>query len=114
MATLFPLPSVGSLLAWSAIGYVAILALYRCFLGPLARIPGPRLAALTYWYECYYGMTLDTSEFNNEHTRGTKFADGAQDVVRPAQYVFKIKELHARGGGPPGRGGGGRGAAGGC
>jgi cytochrome P450 len=42
----------------------------RCFFSPLAKVPGPRLAALTYWFECYY------------------------DVFRPAQYVFKIKKLH--------------------
>jgi hypothetical protein len=42
----------------------------RLFLSPLAKIPGPRLAALTYWYEAYY------------------------DVVKPGQYAFKIKELH--------------------
>lgn len=44
--------------------------LYRMVLSPLAKIPGPRLAALTSWYECYY------------------------DVFKPGQYVFKIKQLH--------------------
>ncbi|OTB01690.1 hypothetical protein M426DRAFT_75079 [Hypoxylon sp. CI-4A] len=48
------------------------IALYRLFWSPLARIPGPRLAALTYWYECYY------------------------DLFQPAQYVFKIKDLHRK------------------
>ena len=45
-------------------------AIERLFLSPVAKIPGPRLAALTYWYETYY------------------------DVIKPGQYVFKIKELH--------------------
>ncbi|KAF3768154.1 cytochrome P450 [Cryphonectria parasitica EP155] len=40
--------------------------------GPLTDFPGPKLAGLTYWYECYH------------------------DIIRPGQYVFKIKELHAR------------------
>ncbi|KAI8626899.1 cytochrome P450 [Xylariaceae sp. FL1651] len=52
------------------IGYLKCLVLWRCFLSPLAKIPGPKLAALTYWYECYY------------------------DIARPAQYAFKIKALH--------------------
>ncbi|KAK3688289.1 cytochrome P450 [Podospora appendiculata] len=60
------LPSAAILLAI----YTAYLAIYRLFLSPLAKIPGPRWAALTYWYECYY------------------------DLFLPAQYVFKIKQLH--------------------
>lgn len=50
--------------------YTIFIAIYRLFLSPLARTPGPVLAALTSWYEFYY------------------------DVILPGQYVFKIKELH--------------------
>lgn len=51
-------------------------AIRRLFLHPLAHIPGPRLAALTWWYEFYF------------------------DAVRPGQYVFKIQELHKQYGKP--------------
>lgn len=44
---------------------------YRLLLSPLAKIPGPKLAALTSWYEFYY------------------------DVIEPGQYVWKIRDLHA-------------------
>ena len=44
----------------------------RLYLSPLATIPGPKLAALTSWYEFYY------------------------DVILPGRYVFKIKDLHAQ------------------
>ncbi|KAH9883683.1 cytochrome P450 [Xylariomycetidae sp. FL2044] len=54
------------------IGYLSYLLLQRCFLSPLANLPGPRLAALTYWYECYF------------------------DVFLPGQYAFKIKSLHQK------------------
>ncbi|KAI9148249.1 Cytochrome P450 monooxygenase TRI4 [Paramyrothecium foliicola] len=47
-------------------------AIRRLFLHPLAHIPGPKLAALTWWYEFYF------------------------DAIRPGQYVFKIQELHRR------------------
>jgi hypothetical protein len=42
----------------------------RLLISDLALVPGPRLAALTSWYECYY------------------------DVFKPGQYVFRIKEMH--------------------
>ena len=45
-------------------------AFYRLFLHPLAKFPGPKLAALTRYYEAYY------------------------DVMRNGQYTFKIAELH--------------------
>lgn len=56
----------------TALAAAIYTAVYRLFLSPLGHVPGPKLAALTSWYECYY------------------------DVVQPGQYVFKIKELHQR------------------
>ncbi|KAJ3544300.1 hypothetical protein NM208_g3131 [Fusarium decemcellulare] len=53
-----------------AVAYFAGLATYRLYLSPLSKIPRPKLAALTTWYEYYY------------------------DVFLPGQYVFKIKKLH--------------------
>ncbi|KAI0199413.1 cytochrome P450 [Astrocystis sublimbata] len=51
--------------------YYATLVFYRLFLHPLARFPGPKLAAISRWYEAYH------------------------DVVRGGQYTSKIAELHA-------------------
>ncbi|TLD20674.1 hypothetical protein PspLS_08795 [Pyricularia sp. CBS 133598] len=48
------------------------LAVYRLFFSPIAHLPGPKLAALSFWYEFYY------------------------DVILGGRYVFKIKELHAQ------------------
>ncbi|KAI2776210.1 cytochrome P450 [Daldinia loculata] len=50
--------------------YFASVAFYRLFLHPLARFPGPRLAAITRWYEGYY------------------------DIFQNGQYAFKIRQLH--------------------
>ncbi|KAF2439814.1 cytochrome P450 [Karstenula rhodostoma CBS 690.94] len=50
--------------------YWAALVLYRLFLHPLAKFPGPRLAAITPWYEAYY------------------------EIVKNGQYSKKISQLH--------------------
>lgn len=52
--------------------YAVGLFAYRIFFHPLARIPGPKLAAASYWYEVYY------------------------DVFQSGQYYRKIFELHER------------------
>lgn len=58
------------MLAAAAIAYYGTLFFYRLFLHPLARFPGPRLAAISRWYEGYY------------------------DVVLGGKYTSKIAELH--------------------
>ena len=64
-----------ALLSWQSIAativlYYATLALFRLYLHPLARFPGPKLAAVSLLYEGYY------------------------DLYLPGQYTFKIAELH--------------------
>jgi hypothetical protein len=59
----------------TAVGLVVVLSLVhlvvsRLVLSPVAKFPGPKLAALTFWYEFYY------------------------DVIQPGRYTWKIKELH--------------------
>lgn len=51
---------------------LAYLILSRTLFSPLRHIPGPRLAALSSWYEFYF------------------------DVIQPGRYAFKIKELHEK------------------
>lgn len=59
-----------ALLIFSA--YCVSLAVYRLYFSPLAKFPGPKLAALTLWYEFYY------------------------DVIKRGRYTWKIAELHER------------------
>lgn len=46
------------------------LAFYRLVVSPLAPFPGPKLAAMTGFYEFYY------------------------DVFKQGKYVFEIKKMH--------------------
>ena len=48
------------------------LGVYRLYFHPLAKFPGPKLAALTLWYETYH------------------------DVWCRGKYVFEIKEMHKK------------------
>ncbi|KAL6808077.1 cytochrome P450 [Trichoderma camerunense] len=43
--------------------YLAGLGIWRLFLHPLAKFPGPRIAALTRWYECYFDVYLGGQYF---------------------------------------------------
>ncbi|KAL5402290.1 hypothetical protein PMIN03_010802 [Paraphaeosphaeria minitans] len=52
--------------------YTAVLVAHRLFFSPLAKFPGPKIAAVTTWYEFYH------------------------DYFRRGNYVFKIKEMHDR------------------
>ena len=52
--------------------YLISIGVYRLFLSPLARFPGPKLAALSNWYEFYY------------------------DVIREGEFTFHIQELHKK------------------
>ncbi|KAI3326233.1 cytochrome P450-like protein [Xylariaceae sp. AK1471] len=59
-------------LAFAAI-FLLTIAVQRLFLSPLSRIPGPKLAALTYYYQSYY-------EF----------------FPHRGQFLFKCDELHKK------------------
>ena len=52
--------------------YFGLLLFYRFFVSPVAKFPGPRLAALTYLYEFYF------------------------DVWREGQYTWKLRNLHTK------------------
>ena len=50
---------LSALLLW--VVYLAGLAIYRLFFSPIAKFPGPKLAALSNWYEFYYDVYLEGS-----------------------------------------------------
>jgi hypothetical protein len=67
IATILKLLALPSILL---VIYLIGLGIYRLYFSPLAAYPGPKLAALSNWYEFYY------------------------DVICQGQFTFKIQELH--------------------
>lgn len=52
--------------------YTLLGAIWRLCFSPVAKFPGSKLAALTFWYEFYY------------------------DVVCGGQYVYEIERMHEK------------------
>jgi hypothetical protein len=73
MAGLY-IASIGQLYLAALVLFVYIIAIvvYRLYLSPLAKFPGPKLAALTSWYNAYH------------------------DLVRGGQYVWVVEEMHRK------------------
>lgn len=55
-----------------ALAYGLGLLVFRLLFHPLARVPGPKIAAITGWYEFYW------------------------DCPKSGQYVFRIRDMHRR------------------
>lgn len=52
--------------------YVIGLGVYRVYLNPLSKVPGPKVAALTKFYEAYW------------------------EIWRQGKFSFKLDDLHER------------------
>ena len=66
------LPHLVPVLCLGILVYSIGVAIYRLFYSPIANFPGPKLAALTFWYEFYH------------------------DVVRKGQYTHVIFQMHEK------------------
>jgi len=50
--------------------YIIGLTVQRLYFSPIAKFPGPKLAAATFWYEFYF------------------------DVIKRGRYIWQIQKLH--------------------
>ncbi|RDW74915.1 cytochrome P450-11 [Coleophoma cylindrospora] len=65
-------PSASVAVATMFVAWLLARIAWRLFFHPLARFPGPKLAALTHWYEGYY------------------------DIVKKGQFTFEIGRMHEK------------------
>jgi hypothetical protein len=61
---------VGIAVAGISAAYVLGLVFYRLYLCPISKFPGPKIAAVTWWYELYY------------------------DVIHKGKYIYQIEKMH--------------------
>ena len=59
-------------LAWSFLAYIVGLVIYRLYLSPIAKFPGPKFTAITSWCQLFH------------------------DVIRGGQFPFVIQRWHEK------------------
>lgn len=70
MAASLPLIAIGA--ALFAVLYPCYLAIKRLCFSPLSKLPSPKIAAASFWYEFYY------------------------DFWKSGMYIHEIKKMHAQ------------------
>lgn len=68
--------------------YYALRSIYRITLHPLAKFPGPKVPAITRWYEAYYEVFVDGT--------GGKFGEKIEEWHKQYGPIIRINpfELH--------------------
>ncbi|KAI8938499.1 hypothetical protein NX059_004389 [Plenodomus lindquistii] len=82
------LPSLPVLLAIAAGLYCCALYFYRLYLHPLAKFPGPKLAAISSWYEAYYEIVL-TGQYSRQIS---KLHDQYGPIIRVTPDELHIRD----------------------
>ncbi|EAT82965.2 hypothetical protein SNOG_09700 [Parastagonospora nodorum SN15] len=84
------LPSLPILLAGGIIIYALGLVVYRLYLHPLAKFPGPRIAAVTSFYEGYFEI-VQKGQYSKHIS---KLHDQYGPIVRVTPHELHIRDSH--------------------
>lgn len=79
------------LLILAASLYMIYGAIYRLYLCPVAKFPGPRFAALTFWNEFYYDVWLGGRSTVRQFLESSSYVWG---VVKHALGVSRVSALN--------------------
>ena len=86
---MLPFNTVGSYFVIVGLSYLFLKTLYRVTFHPLARFPGPRLAAITSLWAASYDCSAEDSVIKHLHALHKKY--GPIVRVRPGQYALEAK-----------------------
>jgi len=67
------MPFASTVLEYTVLGLIAYTiygATWRLYFSPVAKFPGPKLAAVTFWYEFYF------------------------DIIECGSYIYEIERMH--------------------
>ncbi|RFU34022.1 hypothetical protein B7463_g2266, partial [Scytalidium lignicola] len=73
--------------------YGTTVAFYRLYFHPLSRFPGPKLAAVTQWYEAYYELASDGGHFTR-HIKQLHEIYGPIVRINPSEIHIDDPDYH--------------------
>ena len=78
--------------------YRALMVIYRLVLSPLAKIPGPKLAATTPWYEAFFDLRSKNSPdfLSDLHDRYGIHPNTVAETLRLSDFQVPLSALTLR------------------